>query len=403
MVKNHWRSLGVRVRLAERGSRDGGQLSLRVRKLARELGRDPGYVLGVLHHLGFSRFRSIQDMLPDRVVNQVRAAVAEGLEVRTVPQRPAAQPVAQSARDERPSSDLMSSLVPGVVPLTRAAAVGLASAVEAPEEEVFVPLEPAAPEPADDERLAGRWEELLERERAVQKAEEDLAFSVAAHETAVRAAKERQVTLQPEPAKSPEAGGDAEDTQRLIDLLAIRGIRDAAEQSCAIKSFAEHPTLLKHLLQAQVSASSKLPGLIGSHVILTDGTPPDGLRGYAGVTVATERAEWPGEEQLGRSLSQLSSGFLLRGFRRVVFVELGDLEAVVLRHRLDARIEWTMSSVDSVSGTDVSLDAGGTPDAVVVWGAHPVGDLASRCADRGIWYVALEPEGVLARILNALF
>ena len=57
-----------------------------------------------------------------------------------------------------------------------------------------------------------------------------------------------------------------------------------------------------------------------------------------------------------------------------------------------------MMSASSVSGSDPSLDMGGTPDAVIVWGPGEVEDLAQWCAARGVWFRDLEPEGLLARI-----
>jgi len=396
MAKIRWTSLNARGRLGEVGV--GGSVSLRVRKLARELGKEPAYVLGVLHHLGFSRFRSIQDMLPDRLVGQVRAAVAGGLEIRTAPVDPAPTGFVESASAaDSSTADLMASLVPGVVPLSKGVTPTARPSVEA-EVDVVIPVDPVASEPESESRLVGRWDELLERERAVQRAEEGLAFSVAAHETTVREAREQPVVspLQSSPvdvAKSVDLG-----SQRLIDLLALRGIAEESEQISALEALARHPTLRKHLLQVQVSTSSKLVDLLTSHVVLTDGTPPDGLHGYAGVSVAKIRAEWPGEEQLGPLLSQLGSGLLLRGFRRIVFVELGEKETGLLRTRIDSRIDWTTTSADSVSTSDVALDVVGVPDAVIVWGACEVGDLASRCAERGIWYTHVESEGVLARV-----
>jgi hypothetical protein len=89
---------------------------------------------------------------------------------------------------------------------------------------------------------------------------------------------------------------------------------------------------------------------------------------------------------------------LLRGFRRIVFVELGEKETGLLRTRIDSRIDWVTTSAASVSTSDVALDVVGVPDAVIVWGACEVGDLASRCAERGIWYTHVESEGVLARV-----
>jgi hypothetical protein len=253
-------------------------------------------VLGVLHHLGFSRFRSIQDMLPDRLVGQVRAAVAEGLEIRTAPVDPTpVSSVEPASTDDSSSADLMASLVPGVVPLSKGVTPTTQPSVE-PEVDVVIPVDPVVSEPESESRLVGRWDELLERERALERAEEGFAFSVAAHQTNLREAREQPVVQPPQSPPADVAKSVDVGSQRLIDLLALRGIAEESEQISALEALARHPTLRKHLLQVQVSTSSKLVELLASHVVLTDGTPPDGLHGYAGVSVAKIRAEWFGEE-----------------------------------------------------------------------------------------------------------
>ena len=58
-------------------------MSVRVRKLAKELDRSVGEVLGVLHALGLSRYRNPDDMLPPDAVERVRKGLRRG--VRPVP------------------------------------------------------------------------------------------------------------------------------------------------------------------------------------------------------------------------------------------------------------------------------------------------------------------------------
>ena len=53
-------------------------MAVRLRKLAKELRRDPAELLGILHALGFARFRSPHDMLSDPIVGQLRGALRDG-------------------------------------------------------------------------------------------------------------------------------------------------------------------------------------------------------------------------------------------------------------------------------------------------------------------------------------
>jgi hypothetical protein len=85
-------------------------MGVRVRKLAKQLSSTPGEVLGLLHALGFARYRTPEDMVSDAVVRQVRDAQQSG--VRAIP---VAVPI--RAPMQEPSAapaDLMSQLVPGV-------------------------------------------------------------------------------------------------------------------------------------------------------------------------------------------------------------------------------------------------------------------------------------------------
>ena len=47
-------------------------MAIRVRKLAKELGRSAGEVLGLLHHLGFRRYTKPDDMVNDAIASKAR-------------------------------------------------------------------------------------------------------------------------------------------------------------------------------------------------------------------------------------------------------------------------------------------------------------------------------------------
>src|SRR5262245_61965780 len=88
-------------------------MAVRVKKLARELNQSPRHVLGVLHAIGFDRYRSPEDMLPDGTVDKVRRATRDGVEPVPVPGLASAP--TKTAPRASTGDDVMAKLVPGVV------------------------------------------------------------------------------------------------------------------------------------------------------------------------------------------------------------------------------------------------------------------------------------------------
>ncbi len=96
----------------------GAAVSTRVRKLAVELDVPVDSVVETLGRLGFPKYRSETDLVPDdvaeRVRRTVRLAAGRGGTPPTLARIPAARPVRAAG-----PADLMSQLVPGVVPVHR--------------------------------------------------------------------------------------------------------------------------------------------------------------------------------------------------------------------------------------------------------------------------------------------
>ena len=91
-------------------------MAVRVRKLAKDLQRTPAAVVGMLHALGQSRYRSADDMIPAALEESVWRAFSRGLrpvEVVLV-DAPPGRPQAAELAPKPPEDDLMSRLVPGV-------------------------------------------------------------------------------------------------------------------------------------------------------------------------------------------------------------------------------------------------------------------------------------------------
>lgn len=295
-------------------------MSIRVRKLARELGRSDGEVLGILHHLGFHRYTKPDDMVNDRIAAKARKAARDGVRVApVVVEAPVSASRAPAAKAAPSALDaMMAELVPGVVPQGRpAAAVVPAGPTIAPPEPEPAPVpdpEPPAPEPVD----APRVQELEARVAAL---EEELAAACATRD-ALQAAVER----------APEA-------TTVGQVLTQRGLRGSDERQRAIEALAAYRALDDVLTFTQLDPG----GLVAleralQQLILLDGPVPEGFKGAA-VAVSPDRAEAPGADTLGRLASKVGEQMLLNGYRRLRFVGVGPRWHGALRGRLDRRLD----------------------------------------------------------------
>ena len=98
-------------------------MAIRLAKLARQLKRPAIEVLGLLHAIGYERYRSSNDQVSDAAVARLEKAIRDGvqplqLEVAT---RPSPTRQRQSTSQQGASApDMMSALMPGVTPLRKA-------------------------------------------------------------------------------------------------------------------------------------------------------------------------------------------------------------------------------------------------------------------------------------------
>ncbi len=143
-------------------------MATRVRKLARELKRTPAHVLGVLHAVGYVRYRSPEDMLPDAAIERVRRAEREGVKpvpLDAPPPKPA-KPAKPAKAAKASANDLMSALVPGVRPVGDAVPAPAPTPVPNPSPAATLPTpEPVAVQTSSAERAQ------LDAERAQLDAE----------------------------------------------------------------------------------------------------------------------------------------------------------------------------------------------------------------------------------------
>ncbi len=108
-------------------------MAVRVRKLAKELNRSPAEIIGVLHAVGLTRYRSADDMLPTQAEERVRHGVRRGVTPLHVELLDRPDDLAEMARGAATGGDdMMARLVPGVVRAGASAPAPRAAAVERP-------------------------------------------------------------------------------------------------------------------------------------------------------------------------------------------------------------------------------------------------------------------------------
>lgn len=371
-------------------------MAVRIRKLAKELSRSSTDLIGVLHALGFQRYRSPDDMLPDSAESKLRQGLAAGVRpvAVDVDEVPVPSPLERLSKE----ADLMAQLVPGVVrqrdkrapPAPARRAVGHSSGavpvVEPP------PPPPPAPPPVVEETgrsLTTEREALdslrrkLDSERAVLEAERARLVAEAgrvqargraleAETTALgdlRAAldQEREALAAERHALATLHATQAAGARPLQELLEERGLRGADEFERALIALA-HARLLRDVMWTiRLDPPDPLKRVLDDRLVLGAGEPHPALaRGNAFVTVAPSRAEVPDPGTLHRLLDQLGERLLLFGCRRVRVVGGAPRWQRLLREGVDPRIELAFAPPsprdENLAREDVSA-----ADCVVLW------------------------------------
>lgn len=330
-------------------------MAVRVRKLAKELNRDPYDVIGVLHALGASRYRSPDDMIPDPMVDRVKRAWKEGIEPLPVPRVAVAEVAAPSGPAKE---DLMSRLVPGVVrhgkQPTKLAKSGSGSPA------------PAAPDRGTESASAALVAErgALQAEREALAAErtrlreerEGLAADRAAVQDAHAALEEERAALQREReglAAAPGAG------TALTAVLDARGLRGQDEHVRALAALAASRLLGDLLPRLRVEDPAAAERWLRERLVLTGGAVPEGLG--AAVTVAPERADLPDAGTLQRRIARAGELLLLNGLRRLLVVGGRTQWHRLLKAGMDPRIEAKFQAALRAEPEEPT-------DAILLWG-----------------------------------
>lgn len=351
-------------------------MAVRVRKLAKELRRTPWEVLGMLHALGFVRYRSPNDMLPDNTAGRVRKAWREGtvrplpLQGETLPEQPA-----ETRQSPGPSAGgWMDQMVSGVVPADRDEDQVLA---DVPDVSIEEWLEGPSPEPEarppaqDDERRRKAAEALYSRASETLSAEREALAAERSRLEVERAALERDrqefAAAQQEPAARPSEPAPPVG-KALVELLEERGLRGADEQERALGGLANARLLREVVGHLVVDDADVVRALLDERLTLVGGQVSDLLpRSVVGVTVSPDRAEIPDGNALGRALAHVGEQLMLHGMRRLVVVGGQPTGQHMVRQGLDRRIDTRFAVADGERTEAQAQEDVVRSDAVVLW------------------------------------
>jgi hypothetical protein len=385
-------------------------VAIRLRKLARQLDRSPEELVALLSSLGFDKYRSADDMIPEPTADAIRDAWRGAV-------RAAPAPVLPRRPVPAPSNDLMGRLVPGVAridaprtaspPAPTSASPPPAASAAAVTGRATSPSPPAAPPPDPDvaalraaldaERAA------LVRARATVDAEREAVATVRSElEDERRRLSDERRAVEHERGRLREVelrlAHRSEDDQGAVALpflLARRGLRGADEFERAIGALAQRGQL-RHVLESlRCDQPERLADLLAQRLILVGGEAPDGLPALlAAVAVAPDRADLPGKVHLDRALSRFGEILLLHGLRRVVIVGGRPAWHKVLRDGLDPRVELRFPVPKIRTAQDAAADVDRS-DLVVLWDVDVEPDAAPVYAESRGWIVRVNGDHVL--------
>ncbi len=391
-------------------------MAIRVKKLARELNQSPGEVLGLLHHLGFTRYRTPEDMIAGPVAIQARKAARAG--VRGTPVNVAAPPRRKTPLSPgatgaaAPERDLMAALVPGVVPTRGRVAPAQGRAVRATLTPPSAEASPTLPAPADPGASgAGASQGLLVAERTALEARRDALeadrLALRADQAALdadrlaldvdRAALDAdRVALDADRAAlDAHHAAISEDAARISDdslaaVLHARGLRGADEGERAVAALAANHELGPVLSGLMVSEPGLLLRRLQDRLLLVGGDVPAEL-GLAAVTVSPDRAELPGAGDLRRQLGRLGDQLLLSGLRVVLVVGVPRRWHALLRAATDARVELEFQPGGTRTISHLNSDRG-RADALLGWDLEASDGVRDAYVEAGIrWLPATGP------------
>ena len=325
-------------------------MAIRVRKLARQLGRAPEDLLDLLKTLGLSQYNNANQMLPANAEDALRKAV------RSVP---ASRPLRRPA-------------VPRPV-------------VARPDPVEQQRLRPAPVDTVSTERLRVEREALARLRAELEQAKAAVHAEREALEQARQSLITERAALDQERARLRRALANAdkpreEDDTFLAFMLHKRGLRGMDECERALAALAERRQLRPIIELLRCDRSDRVMNVLEQRLVLVGGTVPPGLPDtLAAVSVASERADVPGGQDLSRGLSRFGEILMLHGLRRVTVVGGRPAWNKTLREGLDPRVALRFIS----SAADIEASGKLAPnDLCVAWGLQE--RIPTELAGRGV-------------------
>ncbi|MCO4744105.1 MAG: hypothetical protein KC912_04915 [Proteobacteria bacterium] len=346
-------------------------MALRVVKLAREVELSPAEVLGLLHAVGYVRYKSANDMIGDAAIRRVRQAIRDGvqpvhLEVAAPKPKAVSQPVASS-------SDFMASLVPGVIRTGETVPVAKPRGGE--------PRRTAAPAPAPAVAATPAPAPVPAAAVPVANADEVNALQarIASLESELNTLRARVADLaQPPP---------------LTRVLEERGLRGRDELERVLGGLAQRRLLLDAIGAATLVDGGRLAELLRRRVLLVDGAAPQGVpESFVPVAVSPERAELPRPSQIDAMGAKIGEMLMLHGRRSIAIFGGDPLHLHLLSAALDSRVHLVRGSTDGLEGER----------AVIVHWNEPISEASQRLKGEGAVVVRAERGwGEFARALES--
>ncbi len=311
-------------------------MAIRVRKLARQLGRAPEDLLELLKTLGLSQYNNANQMLPANAEDALRTAV------RAVPaSRPVRRPTPVRPPIARP--------LPIQEPLPASATVGAdLTARLAIEREALA-------------RLRTELEAATAQVHAERQSLQEARTALITEQTAVDQERSRLRVALIDADKPRE-----DDETFLAFMLHKRGLRGMDECERALAALADRRQLRPIIELLRCDRPDRVMSVLEQRLVLVGGTVPIGLPGsLAAVSVASDRADVPGGQDLSRGLARFGEILMLHGLRRVTVVGGRPAWNKTLREGLDPRVALRFLA----NAADIDATGPLAPnDLCVAWG-----------------------------------
>lgn len=358
-------------------------MAIRVRKLAKELQQSPAQVLGLLHHLGYTRYKSDQDMVGGAALSKLRAAARKGIRADPVAPGPTKKTRAAAAT---PVSGLMDQLVPGVVQQGHSHAADGAS---------------GRSDKARRKLEQARAAVDSEREQ-VEKAQRSVDATRSALEQRQRALDARKTELEREQAdlEVERETLHAASPESLAGILSARGLRGFDEQERALAALATRRALGTVLTTLIASDPQRMARILRDKLVLVDGDIGSGFPGLVAVAVSSDRAEVPSPVALAKQLDWIGEQLLLNGLKRLLIIGGSPRWQGLIRAGIDDRIDVVFTLHGRRSEAQAEADVAAY-DVIVRWPAD-VGHEAIAVYERSERVCIATGDDTLKACLDAI-